>query len=110
MENTEMIIAAIEAKGYNARKMENIEMGVVNELCPVVYNIYDQDYSQVYGANGIAPEQLSNWLSLPAINRKSSKAETNDINQQAESDRKASEKDWDNVYNEGAEGYNPYRL
>lgn len=110
MENTEMVIAAIEAKGYNVRKMENIEMGVVNELCPVVYNIYDQDYSPVYGANGIAPEQLSNWLSLPAINRKSSKTDAVGIDQQAESERKVAEKDWDNVYNEGAEGYNPYRL
>lgn len=107
MENTEMVIAAIEAKGYNVRKMENIEMGIVNELCPVVYDIFDQDYSQVYGANGIAPDQLSNWLSLPVINRKSSEIET--IDQQAESDRKTAEKNWDSVYNEGAEGYNPYR-
>jgi hypothetical protein len=101
-------IKAIESKGYIIKASENKWMGKLDETCPIVYEILNPDYTNVYGASGIAPEDLKKWLDLPALMKSESKPEIAwDAAKEAE--RKANEKDWDDTYNEGAEGYNPYR-
>jgi hypothetical protein len=104
-------IKAIEAKGYIVKASENRWMGKLDESCPTVYEILKPDYSAVYGANGIAPENLDKWLKLPEL-VKAERAETETVtayDATAEAERKAKESEWDNIYNEGGEGYNPYR-
>jgi len=101
-------IKAIESKGYIVKSSENKWLGKVNESCPVAYEILKPDYTVVYGANGISPDELIKWLTLPdLVNSESKPAVIHDA--AVELDCKANEKSWDNTYNEGKEGYNPYR-
>ena len=101
-------IKAIENKGYIVKAEENMWLGKLNEECPVVYNIMAPNYTTVYGASGVAPESLAMWAdSLPELNAPSSKATTHNAGNEAE--RASKEREWDNLYNEGGEGYNPYR-
>ena len=101
------IIKAIESKGYIVKACENMEMGVLNQNCPVVYKILNPDYSSVYGANGISPDSLAKWVNLPAVKAPVTDRET--ISPVKDANRAKMERDYDNLYNEGAEGYNPYR-
>jgi hypothetical protein len=102
------IIKAIESKGYIVRKIDNMFQGKLDEKYPKVYEILNPDYSEVYGANSIIPECLPDWLSLPDLNKKVIK-EVPHRSSEDEKARKAKEVEYDNLYNEGAEGYNPYR-
>lgn len=101
-------IKAIEAKGYAVVASENRWMGKLDEECPTVYKILNPDNNPVYGANGIAPEELANWLeSLEDLNETAAMKPTVYTADTAENAKK--EKEYDNLYNEGGEGYNPYR-
>lgn len=101
-------IKSIEAKGYIVKASENRWMGKLDESCPTVYEILKPDYTGVYGANGISPDNLDKWLRLPELATNKNETEAT-YDATAEAERKAKETEWDNAYNEGAEGYNPYR-
>jgi len=103
-------IKAIESKGYIVKASENRWLGELDESCPVVYEIINPDCTNVYGANGISPEGLEGWLEIlaPIINENEKIIESV-WDATKETKRKANEKSWDDTYNEGAEGYNPYR-
>jgi hypothetical protein len=112
-EETEMLnetIKAIESKGYIVKASENRWLGELDEACPEVYEILNSDYSEVYGANGISPEGLADWLDLLApVGDEGGNIIESVWDAAKEDERKANEKAWDDTYNEGAEGYNPYR-
>jgi hypothetical protein len=107
MKNTNGTIKALEAKGYIVVKSDNMWLGKVDESCPIVYEILNPDYSAVYGANGIAPESLEKWLDLPTVCIKNVSIKTMSAKEYAKRQKK--ERSYDNLYNEGTEGYNPYR-
>ena len=100
-------IKAIEAKGYTVVASENKWLGKLNEACPTVYEILNPDHSPVYGANGIAPERLVEWLDNLNNLSVSVTAESKPAAYNPENAKK--EKEYDSFYNEGGEGYNPYR-
>ncbi len=103
-------IKAIEGKGYIVKASANTWMGKLNEACPVVYEICTPDYIAVYGANGIHPLRLATWSeTLPQLTAPKAKQPAKAETAEARAIRQAKEKDWDEAYNEGAEGYNPYR-
>lgn len=61
-------IKDLEAKGYIVKAVANMEMGKLNTQYPIVYDIMTPDYTDVYGANGIAPEMMDAWNeSLPSL-------------------------------------------
>lgn len=103
MTKLEEAIKALESKGYEVIARENRWLGKLSETYPIVYDIYNGS-DRVYGANAIAPESLELWLDLPSVKKEEVKApeETAPIEEE-----KA--KEWDDCYNEGGEGYNPYR-
>ncbi|MDP4117680.1 MAG: hypothetical protein Q8873_00605 [Bacillota bacterium] len=103
-------IKALEAKGYIVKAYENRSAGILSETCPIVYEIMRPDYSPVYGANAVSPDNLVNWLFLRDLNAKARSAEAHPtFDAKKDAERMAKERGWDNIYNEGAEGYNPYR-
>lgn len=111
------VIKALESKGYIVKQSENRWLGKLDENCPVVYEILNPDYSAVYGANGLSFERLEAWAKdliglaegeeQAAIASEEIKHSTYNKNDVAA--RKIKEREFDNLYNEGAEGYNPYR-
>ena len=100
-------INTITAKGYIVNAIDNMEFGKINQFCPVVYEILKPDYTTVYGANSIAPADLVRWIDLPDLNQIKKPAPITVT--VADPDRAKKERDYDNLYNEGAEGFNPYR-
>lgn len=103
-------IKELEEKGYIVMATENKWMGKVDEECPVVYNILNPDYTSVYGANGIAPEDLSSWNeTLPDLTEKIKMTSAVTLDTKGAATKKQKEIEFDNLYNEGSEGYNPYK-
>lgn len=107
-------IKAIEDLGYVVIESENRWLGKLNEKNPVVYEILKKDYSIIQGAKGMGVNGLANWLEMlteEAAAMKTAVKETATIATatMTEVERIAKEKAFDNLYNEGAEGYNPYR-
>ena len=86
-----------------------MSMGIVSETCPVVYEIMKPDYSTVYGAGGVSPDSLSYWADtlsqIVAAKTPAIKA----FDADADADRRKKEREYDEMYNEGGDGYNPYR-
>jgi hypothetical protein len=102
-------IKIIEDKGYIVKEQANMSMGIVSETCPVVYEIMMPDYSTVYGAGGVAPDCLSDWAeTLPQIMAVKTPA-IKAFDADADADRRRKEREYDEMYNEGGDGYNPYR-
>jgi len=103
-------ISKIEAHGYMVHSRENRYLGMLCEECPVVYEILKSDYSTLYG-------------SAEAIVRFSEGLEdSTDVSEDMDHEdahitkppmetavRQAMEREYDDCYNEGEEGYNPYR-
>ena len=104
-------IEKLESKGYSVVKSANTYLGILNEKCPVVYDIYNPDSTRVYGSNSCSPETLQMWAdTLPDANDEREEDHIAPALASAqEADRKAKEIEWDNLYNEGKDGYNPYR-
>lgn len=104
-------ISKIEAKGYIVKARENTWMGKLDAECPTVYEILRSDYSTVYGANGIGPDELDKWLDTLSdlTAEKPIVASDTAYDPCKEAQRKTKEREWDAIYNEGGEGYNPYR-
>jgi hypothetical protein len=104
-------IRTLEAKGYRVIEIENKWMGKIDESCPVVYKIIDQEYETVYGCGGVEPETLTDLAeSLPDLAPKAATTEKAHIATDAErAERAKKAKEYDDLYNEGGEGYNPYR-
>ena len=71
----------------------------------MVYKILNPDYSSVYGAKWDIPDSLAKWVNLPAVKAPVTDRET--ISPVKDANRAKMERDYDNLYNEGAEGYNP---
>lgn len=104
-------IQALEAKGYIVRKYDNYDLGKRSEVLPVAYEIMRDDYSTVYGYGTCDEEQVMRFA-----------ASVCDTSDEAESradeaepaplygDNQEKEREYDLTYNEGAEGYNPYRI
>lgn len=91
-------IQALEKNGYIVRAYDN----------PAVYEIMHGDRSTVYGYGTCSAEQVMRFAA------KTCEAEAQNI----ETDEPApfyradqnKEREYDQAYNEGGEGYNPYRL
>ncbi len=116
MENINATIAKIEKYGYKVRKYANMWKGKLVEECPVVYEIYDaKTYQTLYGAGTVGPESLEKWLSW-MVERYGEKAdiepktaETKAVSSKPVKPDVEKERAYDRLYNEGGEGYNPYR-
>ena len=104
-------ISTLKSKGYKVYPVENIYLGVSDKECPIVYDICYANSQAVYGANSASPESLAIWAeNLKKTEPKESISEwlKRYASEEIKSDP-AKEKEYDNTYNEGAEGYNPYR-
>jgi hypothetical protein len=102
-------IKTIEDKGYIVKEYANMSMGIVSETCPAVYEIMKPDYSTVYSASGISPNCLSYWAeTLPQLTEAKTPA-IKAFDAAADADRRKKEREYDEMYNEGGDGYNPYR-
>ena len=118
MNNINNIIAKIEKYGYKVREHANIERGKLHEECPVVYAIYDAEtYQTLYGAGSVAPESLEKWLTwmigrygdkTDSESKADETTETTETTERVKADV-VKEREYDLIYNEGGEGYNPYR-
>ncbi len=117
MENINITIAKIEKYGFKVRERANMWKGKLVEDCPVVYEIYDaKTHQTLYGAGAVGPESLEKWLSW-MVERYGEKA---DAESKAAEPKNVSVKpimadvekecEYDRIYNEGGEGYNPYRI
>ena len=112
IKHTEDAIRALEAKGYSVIPSENKWLGKLNENCPVVYKIIDQDYETVYGCGGVGRETLIELVeSLPDLTapKATITTKTRIMTDAEKAERARKAKDYDDMYNEGGEGYNPYR-
>lgn len=99
-------ISKIETKGYRVVATENRWLGKLDENDPVVYDIYKPDNTIVYGSNGTSARGLMHWAnSLQEAKKKTPPQEIK--NAKSYDEAKAKYFDW--LYNEGGEGYNPYR-
>lgn len=104
-------IETIEAKGYIVRSYENREFGRLNEEQPVAYEIMRSDYSAVYGYGTCSAEQVMRFAARTCSASENSEtvAETAEPTSAYGTDQ-GKEREYDLVYNEGGEGYNPYRI
>lgn len=106
-------IETLEANGYIVKAEDNMSMGELNKECPVVYKIMRSDYSTVYGAGSVGPDQLADYVAtlVPAVEEAEEVATETVVAETTEEKaiRRAKEIEWDKTYNEGGEGYNPYR-
>ena len=104
-------IKTLESRGYTVISSANMWRGKLDEDCPVVYEILNPDHSEVYGANGLSINDLNKWLILADLNKKPSEKALNEVVTTIEQKEVLASKElnYDNLYNEGAEGYNPYR-
>lgn len=107
---TEEAIATLERKGYIVSKYDNMSFGKLVESCPIVYDIYNPDHTHVYGSNSTAPEQLPVWAeSLRDLTAIKTPREITYRTAAEEADRRRKEREYDEINNDGGEGYNPYR-
>lgn len=106
----EKAISSINKCGYIVKAEENLEFGKVNEKRPVVYSIMHSDWSIVYGFGSCDDEQVIRFAAEHC--GRSAEDETDGKTSEtkfAHPDQEK-EKKCDLVYNEGEEGYNPYRM
>lgn len=114
MKDINTIIAQIEKYGYKVKEYANIEKGKLNEECPVVYKIYDaKTHQTLYGAGTVGPKSLEKWLAW-MVERYGEKTDevskdVEDVEVETVKADVEKEKEYDRVYNEDGEGYNPYR-
>ena len=105
-------IEALETRGYSVHKYDNYEMGVRSKTLPVAYEILDADYNTVYGYGTCDVEQLTKflaWVEATAPSETKSDEPTRESTM-IDMERQVKEREYDEIHNEGAEGYNPYRL
>lgn len=108
-------IETIEAKGYIVRSYENREFGRLNEEQPVAYEIMHSDYSTVYGYGTCDAEQVMRFAKDHCSSTDETDGATAEttgtiLDAQRRIANQKKEREYDLIYNEGAEGYNPYRL
>lgn len=99
-------IKTIEAKGYIVRTYEDREAGQV-------YEIMHSDHSTVYGYGTCNTEQVIRFASNICDKNNDSKNKTTDNSTKISPNYRKNqekEKEYDLIYNEGGEGYNPYRV
>lgn len=107
-------IATIEAHGYIVRSYENRYLGKLNEECPIAYEIMRGDYSTLYGYGTCSAEQVVRFAegledpddTVEDADHEDDNATETPVEPEA---LQAMEKEYDDCYNEGEEGYNPYR-
>lgn len=117
-------IKAIEAKGYKVYGYDNYEMGKLNEKHPYVYEILNEDYSTVYGYGCCGEEAVIYFAQvilgaeiesendeqaeeIARLEKIIKKAEQqNELPTKAE--KAAKLKAYNNLHNEGGEGYVPW--
>ena len=108
---TNEAISTLKSKGYKVYPVENAYLGVVNKECPIVYDICYANSEAVYGASSASPESLPMWAET--LEKAEPKESISDwLKRYAIAEIKSSpakEKEYDDTYNDGAEGYNPYR-
>lgn len=109
-------IQAIEKSGYIVRAYENYEFGKRSDTLPVAYEIMHSDHSVVYGYGTCDAEQVMcfavNACNVTTDADDDVDAETAETAEPAPlyGADQAKEREYDQVYNEGGEGYNPYRI
>ncbi len=107
-------ISKIEAHGYMVHSRENRYLGMLCEECPVVYEILKSDYSTLYGYGTCSAEAI--------VRFSEGLEDSTDVSEDMDHEdahitkppmetavRQAMEREYDDCYNEGEEGYNPYR-
>lgn len=106
-------IQALEKNGYIVRAYENCEFGKRSETLPVAYEIMHSDYSTVYGYGTCDAEQVmrfaANACNVATDADNDADAETAEPAPLYGEDQDK-EREYDQAYNEGGEGYNPYRI
>lgn len=106
-------IQALKTKGYIVRQYDNYEFGKRSETLPVAYEIMHDDYSTLYGYGTCDAEQVMRFAagicSDPSTTEAETEIETTEPAPFYGTDQKK-EREYDQAYNEGGEGHNPYRL
>lgn len=103
-------IQALEKNGYIVRTYDNYKFGKRSETLPVAYEIMHSDYSTVYGCGTCDAEQVIHFANNKCkdkVDNAATKAE--EITPLYGADQEK-EQEYDQIYNEGGEGYNPYRI
>lgn len=108
--STSGIIRTLTRRGYTLEASENRFRGVLDKENPIVYNIRLANGASI--ASNILPAELGKFVRERSKNPKpkrstSPKAKTESASERTERLQKA--RDWDRTYNEGGEGFNPYR-
>lgn len=91
-------IKALEKNGYIVQACDD----------PAAYEIMHSDCSTVYGYGACSAEQVMR-LAAESCGAEAQSAETAELAPLYGADQ-AKEREYDQAYNEGGEGYNPYRL
>lgn len=104
-------IQALEKNGYIVRAYENCEFGKRSETLPVAYEIMHSDYSTVYGYGTCSAEQVMRFAAENCEDG-AQNAETAEAAEPAPlyGADQGKEREYDQAYNDGGEGYNPYRI
>ena len=104
-------IKAVEANGYIVRAYENREFGKLNQELPVAYEIMNADYTTVYGMGTCDAEQLVRFAGrMEAAEGEKEIEGTETAYAPLYGADPEKEQEYDDTYNEGGEGYNPYRI
>lgn len=110
--NLEKAIEVIQSKGYTVRSYANYYAGELSENMPVAYEIITSDYVTLYGYGTCSAEQIilfAEMLASTAIDNAVSKKETI-VTVPTIYANHEKEREYDLAYNEGGEGFNPYRI
>lgn len=101
-------IQALKKSGYIVRVYENYEFGKRSETLPIAYEIMHSDHSTVYGYGTCDAEQVIRFAA-ETCKAEVQSAETAKLAPLYGADQEK-EREYDQTYNEGGEGYNPYRI
>lgn len=113
-EDLSKAIRKIEKSGYIVWAYENRDFGRLNEKLPIAYAILHSDYSTVYGLGTCDAETVMRFASAycdgstGVVETTTEKIKIKTAQERAAEQEK--EREYDLTYNEGGEGYNPYRI